>query len=152
MKKPYTLLVVFLLFLASVPVMSACTPSTAGGHGELNMAPASMLPDFLDDAPPQVTEAYRFAAANPDVLQYFPCYCGCGAMGHQSNLDCYVKEIRPDGSVEMDNHAYGCSICVDITRDVMRMMAEGKDLKTMRAYVDAEYSQYGPATDTQPVP
>jgi hypothetical protein len=71
------------------------------------MAPESALPDFVQDAPPQVKEAYRFAIANPDVLSYIPCYCGCGAVGHQSNRDCYVKEVRPDGSLEFDNHAFG---------------------------------------------
>jgi hypothetical protein len=33
----------------------------------------------------------------------------------------------------------------------MRLMAEGKDLKEIRAYVDAEYSQYGPSTNTEPI-
>ncbi|UCC87452.1 MAG: hypothetical protein JSV81_21765 [Anaerolineales bacterium] len=30
-------------------------------------------------------------------------------------------------------------------------MREGKDTQTIRAYIDAEYSQYGPSTDTEPV-
>ncbi len=58
-------------------------------------------------APPQVKEAYRFAIANPDVLDAFPCYCGCGQMGHESNLDCYIKEVRADGSLVFENHAFG---------------------------------------------
>jgi hypothetical protein len=33
----------------------------------------------------------------------------------------------------------------------MRLLREGKDLKAIRAYIDAEYSQYGPPTDTGPV-
>ena len=33
----------------------------------------------------------------------------------------------------------------------MRLTREGKDLKEIRAYVDAEYSQYGPSTDTEPI-
>jgi hypothetical protein len=33
----------------------------------------------------------------------------------------------------------------------MRMMREGKDLQEMRAYIDAEYSQYGPPTNTEPL-
>ena len=33
----------------------------------------------------------------------------------------------------------------------MRLMSQGKDLKEIRAYVDAEYSQYGPSTDTEPI-
>jgi hypothetical protein len=33
----------------------------------------------------------------------------------------------------------------------MRLMGQGVDLKEIRAYVDAEYSQYGPSTDTEPI-
>lgn len=33
----------------------------------------------------------------------------------------------------------------------MRLMQEGKDLKEIRAYIDAEYSQYGPSTETEPI-
>jgi hypothetical protein len=33
----------------------------------------------------------------------------------------------------------------------MRLMRDGKDLKEIRAYIDAEYSKYGPPTDTKPV-
>jgi len=41
---------------------------------------------------------------------------------------------------------------VDITRDVMRMLDEGKPLKEIRAYVDRTYSRFGPSTPTPPVP
>jgi len=33
----------------------------------------------------------------------------------------------------------------------MRLMQAGQDLKEIRAYIDAEYSQYGPSTDTEPI-
>ena len=33
----------------------------------------------------------------------------------------------------------------------MRLMSQGVDLAEIRAYVDAEYSQYGPSTDTEPI-
>ena len=144
-------LAVLVMALVVVLGVSACAGLGSPGQPELKMAPESALPDFARNAPPQVKEAYRFAAANPDVLKFIPCYCGCGAIGHKSNLECYVKAVRPDGSVEFDNHASGCSTCVDITRDVMRLMREGKDLRTIRTYVDTTYSQYGPATNTEPV-
>jgi hypothetical protein len=32
------------------------------------------------------------------------------------------------------------------------MMEEGKELAEIRAYIDAEYSQYALPTDTEPVP
>lgn len=31
------------------------------------------------------------------------------------------------------------------------MTAEGKDPQTIRDYIDAQYSQYGPPTDTEPI-
>ena len=96
-----------LFFLAMTLVASACGGSSASSAQEFSLAPESALPDFVRDAPPQVKEAYRFAIANPDILSAFPCYCGCGAMGHESNRDCYIKEIRADGSIEFENHALG---------------------------------------------
>jgi hypothetical protein len=33
----------------------------------------------------------------------------------------------------------------------MRLLRDGKELTEIRAYIDAEYSQYGPPTDTQPI-
>jgi hypothetical protein len=96
------------IFVLSLLIFSA-TISACGGSDdeELTLAPESALPEFVQDAPPQVREAYRFAIANPDVLKDFPCYCGCGSMGHESNLGCYVKETRPDGTLVFENHALG---------------------------------------------
>ena len=33
----------------------------------------------------------------------------------------------------------------------MRLLEEGQNLKDIRAYIDAEYSQYGPSTNTEPI-
>ncbi|HMQ54618.1 MAG TPA: hypothetical protein PKE64_26925 [Anaerolineae bacterium] len=40
---------------------------------------------------------------------------------------------------------------MDITRDVMRSLQAGKDLQEIRADLDADYSRYGPPTETQPL-
>jgi hypothetical protein len=42
-------------------------------------------------------------------------------------------------------------ICIGITRDVMKMIGQGKRLKAMRAQIDRTYSKFGPPTPT-PVP
>lgn len=80
-----------------------------GGAGsELLAWPAKDIwPKQYQDATPQVQEAYRYAVANRDVMRYFPCFCGCGAQGHASNLDCYVREYRDDGSVLLDAMSFG---------------------------------------------
>lgn len=107
--KPSFRFLIALLLLALAVTVGACNSSsdTAQQELELDLAPESALPEFVEDAPPQVKEAYRFAIANPEVLSAFPCYCGCGAMGHQNNLQCYIKEVRADGSIEFENHAFG---------------------------------------------
>lgn len=136
----------FLPVIITALLLSACASSN-----NVMLAPDSALPAFLDGAPARVREAYRFAVANPDELAKYPCYCGCVAMGHTSNLSCYVSEIGTDGAVTFDTHATDCGICVDITQDVMRLLAEGRSSQEARAYIDATYSAFGPSTNT-PLP
>lgn len=83
----------------------ASTRATAGRPRlkELRLAPLSEMPDYVRSASPQAQEAYRFAVANPELLKHIPCYCGCNAIGHQNNFDCYVDALDP--VVEFDNHA-----------------------------------------------
>jgi hypothetical protein len=114
----------------------------------VHMAPESQLPAFLDGAESRIRDAYRFAIANPDVLDHIPCYCGCSFMGHMNTTDCYIKLQLPSGLFAFDQHARGCGICVDITWDVMKMMRQGKALPEIRTYIDATYSRYGPSTNT----
>ena len=85
---------------------SGQTSPTTGG--ELVAWPAKdRWPAQFTNAPAGVQEAYRYAVANQDVLQYMPCFCGCGANGHRSNFDCYVRETRSDGSVLLDAMSFG---------------------------------------------
>ena len=99
----------------------------------------------MQDAPSTVRTAYQFAVANPDALENVPCYCGCGAIGHKSNLACYIKEFGSDGQPVFDDHAMGCSLCVDIATDVMQMAGEGKSPVEIRQQIVSNYSQFGPA-------
>lgn len=137
-----------LLFLSLIVVLlttaiSAC--STQNKASNLNMMSMDNMPADVQSAPVTVQTAYQFAAANPDVMKNIPCYCGCGNVGHTSNYDCYVSGAEANGKVAFDNHALGCSICVDITQDVMRMLRDGKSPQDARTYVDATYSKYGPS-------
>jgi hypothetical protein len=94
-----------LLAAALSACSSAAQPVTA--TRKVKLAPASQLSPELQKAPPKVREAYQFALANPELLKRIPCYCGCGSMGHKSNLDCYVKEVKPDGKAVFEDHALG---------------------------------------------
>ena len=96
------------LFVGDEGKASAGTTAKTGPQ-EITLAPESMLAgdSRVSAAPPLVREAYRFAIANPDVLDKMPCYCGCGGMGHKHNLACYVDRFEADGSPVFDYHALG---------------------------------------------
>jgi hypothetical protein len=137
-----------LLFLSIIVVLlsttiSAC--STQKQANDLQMMSMDQMPADVQSAPVTVQAAYQFAAANPDIMKNIPCYCGCGNVGHTSNYNCYVSNIDEKGNIKWDSHALGCSICVDITQDVMRMLKDGKSPQDARAYVDATYPKYGPS-------
>jgi len=140
-----------LLTLVALLTTAACSGETAQTTTDSLTSQMVELPDFLRDEPVRVREAYQFAAMHPDALETVPCYCGCGSMGHTSNLSCYIGEMDEAGGITYDNHAAGCGICVDITQDVMRMTNEGKSAKEIRAAIDAQYSAFGPSTNT-PLP
>ena len=136
------LLIALTLILSGA--LSACSTGTT--DHTFPMASIDSMPAEVQSAPVTVQQAYQFAVANPDVLTQLPCYCGCGPIGHTSNYACYVAEQNADGSVNsFDNHALGCSICVDITQDAMRMLKDGKTVPEIRVYVDQTYAKYGPS-------
>jgi hypothetical protein len=138
-----------LLFLSIIVVLfsttiSACSTSKSS-DAHLNMTSMDQMSAEVQSAPGTVQAAYQFASANPEIMKNIPCYCGCGNVGHTSNYSCYVSSVDGKGNFTFDNHALGCSICVDITQDVMRMLREGKSPQEARVYVDATYSKYGPS-------
>lgn len=138
--------IAFLLSLFLL-LLSGCS----SGQQAVTLGAETMLPAFLNTATPRVRDAYHFAVANPSALVQIPCYCGCGKMGHASNLSCYINSDSTEDAIIYDEHADGCGICVDITQDVMRLTRSGQTTWEIRAYVDAQYSPFGPSTDT-PLP
>ena len=139
------------ILLISLTILLLLLTTGCGGsdpktkESNLKMASMANMPAEVRTAPVTVQEAYQFNVANPDIMTLIPCYCGCGAMGHTSNYDCYVAGVNVDGSINFDTHALGCSICVDITKDTMRLLKEGQSVDQIKAYVDQTYAQYGPS-------
>lgn len=137
-------LIVLLVF---IPLsLAGCSAS----NGPEASAPPSMfsmndVPAEIKAAPATVLQAYQFAVENQDIVKRIPCYCGCGAMGHTSSYSCYISNVSPDLKITYDTHALGCSICVDITQDTMRLLKQGKSVSEIKAFVDQTYSQYGPS-------
>jgi len=138
-------LLVWMVFLVLSLVTAACSTDSSNKESNYHLAPLAGMPLEVQNAPEIVQTAYQFAVANPEVLTELPCYCGCGGMGHTSNYSCYVAEKNEDGTIEFDGHALGCSICVDITVDAMRMLDEGKPMAEIRSFVDQTYSAFGPS-------
>ncbi len=134
-----------LVIVPLLSVLAGCSSAPAKAAGDLKMAPMSEMPADVQSAPVSVQQAYQFAAANPDALKNVPCYCGCGAVGHTSNYSCYVKEVKASGEVVFDPHALGCSICVDITQEVMKLTRQGESPQAIRTAVEGTFSQYGPS-------
>jgi hypothetical protein len=134
---------IFLALLAALglSILPAC--SSAGQSAAPQMMPMDKMPAEVQAAPSVVQQAYQFAAAYPDVLKGVPCYCGCGNIGHTSNYSCYVQGNDAGGNLAFDDHALGCSLCVDITQDAMRLLKQGKSVPEIKAYVDATYVRYG---------
>jgi hypothetical protein len=145
-KRTYFWLLPLLLLGLLVSALSGCSGSqSAEMEHSFPMASMEGMPAEVKQAPVSVQQSYQFAAANPDILEQLPCYCGCGAMGHTSNYDCYVSSESASEDIVYDSHALGCSICVDITLDTMRLLDQGKTVPEIKAYVDQTYSQYGPS-------
>lgn len=145
MKLSRKLLFAVMMIAIALAGLTACSTQSESGDVHLNMASMDHMPAEVQSAPVSVQEAYQFNVANPEIMKNIPCYCGCGNIGHTSNYDCYVSQVDSQGNITFDNHALGCSICVDITQDVMRMLREGKSPQDARAYIDATYSKYGPS-------
>ncbi len=53
------------------------------------------FPAEMEEADPEILEAYVFAAKHPEVLRYMPCYCGCEhpRTAHENNYDCFIDII-----------------------------------------------------------
>jgi hypothetical protein len=103
---------------------------------------------------PVLRQVYEFAAHHPEVLQYIPCYCGCEAVGHKANHDCFVKSRAADGRVtQWDAHGMGCAVCLGVGRRAMALFNQGMSVAEIRATIDRELgSRYPSHTPTPAAP
>ena len=98
------------------------------------------VPNMVPRSPEVVTAAYEFAARNPDILEYVPCFCGCDSAGHTGNADCFVQSRNEDGSVQSwEPHGMACLVCIDVARDAMQLHASGGSVRDIRSAVEGKY-------------
>lgn len=76
---------------------------TASGD-RLQTVSAGFLPAFAASESSLAQNAYRYAVAQPEVLRYIPCYCGCKGVGHRHNGDCYIQARHSDGTITFTSH------------------------------------------------
>ena len=158
----------FSVFLLSGPAFVACSdthPTTADASPMAAMPtmgaadPAAVVADAVWHARPayvranaRTEEAYAYAFEHPEIVEWMPCYCGCEAMGHGSNLDCYFRHGQV-GKPVFEEHASFCDICVDITLTAKALHAQGQSLAQIRQAIDDAYAGSGaPGTDTAQPP
>jgi hypothetical protein len=129
------------------------THQLANGDLQETTKSISVIPSFLTDKSKQIQQVYGLAAENTELLQWIPCYCGCGgSAGHTSSQNCFVKEIEQDGAVIWDDHGTRCGVCMEIAVYSVKLKQEGKSVKEIRDYIDNKYQKgYGKPTDT-PLP
>lgn len=139
-----------ILAIIVAPLVALILSACLGDQADLKLAPIAQLREDLRQQPDIVRESYQLALANPEVFSKIPCYCGCGAI-HKNVKECFVKEVRPDGTVVWDEMGIGCRICQDIVQDVRRLTRARKSLAEIRAYIDQSYSRFGLPTDTEAI-
>ena len=99
-----------------------------------------------------VRATYDFAAQHPEILNYVPCYCGCGAQGHKANESCFVARRDAKGNVlQWDEHGFGCTICIDVARESMQLYNSGADVHSIRAAIERRWAP-GNAAGRTPTP
>ncbi|WP_425423378.1 PCYCGC motif-containing (lipo)protein [Shimazuella kribbensis] len=130
-------------------------PHHESSHGDVQETTngATILPSFVKELDPQIGQVYQLTAQNHQLLQSIPCYCGCGeSVGHQNNLDCFVKEIKKNGQVTWDSHGTTCGTCLEIAAESVYLQKQGKTTKEIRKYIDDKYNEgYAKPTPT-PMP
>ncbi|WP_460319793.1 PCYCGC motif-containing (lipo)protein [Paenibacillus sp. YSY-4.3] len=123
---------------------------TASGDVQELTASRDMLPSFLEGQHEYVTLVYKAVSEYPELLDGMPCYCGCGdSAGHRSNRDCFIHELKEDGSIVWDDHGTKCNVCLEIALESIQMQQDGKTAADIRSLIDEKYREgYAKPTDT----
>lgn len=146
-----------LLVLGAALLATSCTSAARATPNASPRPPLAanptrgIWPDEYLGAPRAVRDAYAWAATHENILRYIPCYCGCGALGHTSNYDCFVRARSVDGWITIDLHGLSCGTCVAITLESAAMVDRGMTVRQIRAAVDTRWATAGPPTRT-PLP
>jgi hypothetical protein len=76
----------------------------------------------------KVKKAYQVAKEIPQTLAQLPCFCYCDTIGHKSLHSCYE-----------DDHATGCTVCVDSALSASELKQQGISDGEIRDRLIAKY-------------
>ena len=97
---------------------------------------------------PLTLKAYTYTTQYPQLIELYPCYCGCYEhSGHESLKNCYISQTG-----EYTDHASNCDICVGEVIMIKKLYDEGVPLQEIREKIDNEYGKYSDPTPTPPIP
>ena len=153
-RQPFTILLgIAGLALVTTVALAASQVASPKPQAVRKTTPPLPAVGFAPVRPMEIVRAtYDFAAQHPEILQYVPCYCGCGADGHKANDSCFVAKRDPKGNVlEWDTHGFGCTICVDVAREAMQLYSSGADVHSIRAAIEKKWTP-GNAAGKTPTP
>ena len=139
-----------LLIMGLGALLAFALAACGGSQPDLALAPVDQLREDIQGQYEHIRVPYQLALANPKILSQIPCYCGCRAV-HKNVRDCFVREVKADGTVVWDDMGLACKICQDIVQDTRQLVRRNKPLVEIRAAIDQKYSRFGPATDTPPL-
>ena len=137
------------------PVSAPAAPQAASPKPppDAPLPPLPVIPNLMPRPAEVITEAYAFAARNPDVLEFVPCFCGCETAGHRGNADCFVRSRNADGSVKTwETHGMGCAVCIDVAHDSAQLYRSGASVRDVRAAIEAKYEPRFPGKTPTPQP
>jgi hypothetical protein len=96
MKRFVSLLVIG---IAAVLLVAGCGSKINNEKWTLDKKHAP-LPDYVLNSSEKVQETYIMASKYPDVVASVPCFCGCAADGHKSNMNCFIQKMGSTNAVE----------------------------------------------------
>ena len=111
------------------------------------------LPNFLSNHSESIVTIYQAAANYEHVLEYIPCYCGCGtSVGHRNSYECFVHENNEDGSIVWDDHGTRCGVCLETAALSINEYNNGTPLLEIREMIDNMYKEGFAKPTNTPMP
>lgn len=118
--------------------------TTEGERFETTSGPDE-LPAFLLNYADRTIDLYADVYGHMHILRHLNCYCGCMQANdpHDSLLNCFINQVKDDGSIVWSDHGANCGICLMELQDVIELAKQGKSTDEIRDAIDAKFKPAG---------